>query len=371
MIIGIPREIKQDEYRVALLPVGARLLVEDGHEVLIERGAGLGSGFADNDYTAVGAECVDDAGEVYTRADMIIKVKEPQPVEIARMRQGQIIFCYFHFAGSRELTEGCLTKKIAAVAYETLHDEEGRLPLLTPMSEVAGKMSIQEGAKGLEKPMMGRGILLGGVAGVKPADVLVIGGGVVGTSAARSAAGLGANVVLMDISLDRLRYLDEIMPANVTTLYCDPHSVERYAAKADLVIGAVLIPGAKAPVLIDRALLGRMKKGAVLVDVSIDQGGCFETSRPTTHSDPVFVVDGIVHYCVSNMPGAVGRTSSHALCNATLPYCRKLADLGLENFLMENSGQAAALNMNNGSITCPAVAEVFPDLPRENLPQTG
>jgi len=366
MIISIPKEIKKDEYRVALLPVGARLLVEDGHEVLIERGAGRGSGFADSDYTAVGAHIVESAEEIHARAEMIVKVKEPQPEEIERMLPGQIIFCYFHFAGSRQLTEGCLAKKISAVAYETLHDVEGRLPLLTPMSEVAGKMSIQEGAKGLEKPMMGRGILLGGVAGVKPADVLVIGGGVVGTNAARTAAGLGANVVLMDINLDRLRYLNEIMPANVTTLYCDPHAVERYAAKADLVIGAVLIPGAKAPVLIDRPLLGRMKKGAVLVDVSIDQGGCFETSRPTTHSDPVFVIDGVVHYCVSNMPGAVGRTSSHALCNATLPYCRKLAGLGLDGFLEESPGQAAALNMKNGHLTCPAVAEVFPDLPATN-----
>ncbi len=371
MIISIPREIKPDEYRVALLPVGARLLVEDGHEVLIERGAGLGSGFDDSDYTAVGARIVESAEEIYTRGEMIVKVKEPQPVEIARMQPGRIIFCYFHFAGSRELTEGCLAKKISAVAYETLYDNRGRLPLLTPMSEVAGKMSIQEGAKGLEKPMMGRGILLGGVTGVKPADVLIIGGGVVGTSAARAAAGLGANVVLMDINLDRLRYLDEIMPANVTTLYGDPHAVERYATRADLIIGAVLIPGAKAPVLIDRSLLGRMKKGAVLVDVSIDQGGCFETSRPTTHSDPVFVVDGIVHYCVSNMPGAVGRTSSHALCNATLPYCRKLAGLGLDEFLTESPGLAAALNMRNGRLTCAAVAEVFPDLPREEVPRTG
>ncbi len=362
MIIGIPAEIKQDEYRVALLPVGARLLCEDGHEVLLEHGAGMGSGFADIDYTAVGATLVKSADEIYSRADMIIKVKEPQPAEIEMMREDQILFCYFHFAGSRALTEACLKKKIAAVAYETLHDNKGQLPLLTPMSEVAGKMSIQEGAKGLEKPMMGRGILLGGVAGVKPAEVLVIGGGVVGTNAARTAAGLGANVVIMDINLDRLRYLDEIMPANVTTLYCDPHAIEQYAPKADLVVGAVLIPGAKAPVLIDRPLLSQMKKGAVLVDVSIDQGGCFATSRPTTHSEPVFVEEGIVHYCVSNMPGAVGRTSSQALCNATLPYCRKLAALGLDKFLAESSDQEAALNMRGGKLTCSAVAEVFPDL---------
>lgn len=362
MIIGIPTEIKQDEYRVALLPVGARLLVEDGNEVLIEKGAGLGSGFADADYTEAGTELVKSAEEVYARAEMIIKVKEPQPKEITLMLEQQLIFCYFHFAGSRKLTEACLEQKIVAMAYETLRDAEGKLPLLTPMSEVAGKMSIQEGAKGLEKPMMGRGILLGGVTGVKPAEVLIIGGGIVGTNAARTAAGLGANVVIMDINLDRLRYLDEIMPANVTTLYCDPHAIEQYAIRADLVVGAVLIPGAKAPVLIDRPLLTKMKKGAVLVDVSIDQGGCFATSRPTTHSDPVYVVEGVVHYCVSNMPGAVGRTSSQALCNATLPYCRRLAALGLDNFLAESSGQAAALNMRNNMITCPAVAEAFPDL---------
>ncbi len=363
MIIGIPAEIKKDEYRVALLPVGAKLLIEDGHEVLIECGAGLGSGFSDADYTTEGARCVNGPEDIYAEADMIVKVKEPQPAEITRMRPGQILFCYFHFAGSKKLTHGCLEKKITAVAYETLKDAQGRLPLLTPMSEVAGKMSIQEGAKGLEKPMMGRGILLGGVAGVKPADVLVIGGGVVGTNAARTAAGLGANVVIMDINLDRLRYLDEIMPKNVTTLYCDPHAIKRNAVRSDLIIGAVLIPGAKTPVLIDRPLLRHMKKGAVLVDVSIDQGGCFATSRPTTHSDPVFVVDGVVHYCVSNMPGAVGRTSSHALCNATLPYCRKLAGQGLDVFLQENNGQAEALNIRDGKITCAAVAAAFPDLP--------
>lgn len=363
MIIGIPAEIKQDEYRVALLPVGARLLVEDGHRVIIECDAGTGSGFHDDDYRSVGAECVDNIETIYEQAEMIVKVKEPQPVEIARMRPEQIVFCYFHFAGSRELTLSCLEKKISAVAYETLYDSKGRLPLLTPMSEVAGKMSIQEGAKGLEKPMMGRGILLGGVVGVKPADVLVIGGGIVGTSAALTAAGLGANVIIMDINLERLRYLDEIMPANVTTIYCDPHAIERYAIKADLIVGAVLIPGAKTPVLIDRPMLSRMKKGAVLVDVSIDQGGCFATSRPTTHSDPVFVVDGVVHYCVSNMPGAVGRTSSQALCNATLPYCRKLAALGLNDFLVENVYQAASLNMRDGKITFQAVADLFPDLP--------
>ena len=361
MIIGVPREVKKDEYRVAMLPVGAELLTQDGHTILVEKGAGLGSGYEDATYAA-GARIASSAALVFSAADMVVKVKEPQPAEIALLRKDQVVFCYFHFSGSRELTAACLDKAIAAVAYETLADEQGRLPLLTPMSEVAGKMSIQEGAKCLEKPMMGRGILLGGVAGVEPAKVLIIGGGVVGTNAARVAAGLGANVIVMDINLDRLRYLDEVLPANVTTVYCDPHAVERHALDADLVIGAVLIAGARAPVLLGRKLLRRMKKGAVLIDVSIDQGGCFETSHPTTHSDPVFVVDGIVHYCVTNMPGAVGRTSSQALCNATLPYCRELAGLGLDGYLALGAGRAAALNMRGGRITHPRVVEAFPDL---------
>ncbi|MCK4604851.1 MAG: alanine dehydrogenase, partial [Deltaproteobacteria bacterium] len=265
MIIGIPREIKQDEYRVAMLPVGAELLIGDGHKIVFEKGAGLGSGFDDVAYASAGAELVDSAEELYAKAEMIVKVKEPQPEEIEWLRPGLVVFCYFHFAGSRELTEGCLRKRIAAVAYETLADEQERLPLLTPMSEVAGKMSIQEGAKCLEKPMMGRGILLGGVSGVEPANVLIIGGGVVGSNAARVAAGLGARVTIMDINLDRLRYLNETMPPNITTVYCDPHAVRRYASKADLIVGAVLIPGGKTPVLIDRQVLKQMKKGSVLV----------------------------------------------------------------------------------------------------------
>lgn len=364
MIIGIPREIKKDEYRVAMLPVGVELLREDGNRILFQKGAGLGSGYGDDAYTDAGAELVDSAAEMYAQAEMIVKVKEPQPEEIERFRPGMVVFCYFHFAGSRELTEACLKKQIAAVAYETLSDEQGRLPLLTPMSEVAGKMSIQEGAKCLEKPMMGRGILLGGVPGVEPANVLILGGGVVGSGAARVAAGLGANVTIMDINLDRLRYLDSIMPSNVTTVYCDPHAIQRCAIAADLVVGAVLVPGGKAPVLINRHILKRMQKGSVLVDVSIDQGGCCETSRPTTHSDPVFVVDGVVHYCVTNMPGAVGRTSTQALCNATLPYCRELADTGLDAFVDRTAGRAAALNMRYGKLLCPAVCEVFSDMPR-------
>ena len=325
MIIGVPRETKADEYRVGLLPVGAHLLVEDGHLVLVEAGAGMGSGFEDAEYAAAGARLAATADEVYQRAELIIKVKEPQPPELEKLRPGQVLFTYFHFAASRELTESCLTAGIVAAAYETLCDASGRLPLLTPMSEVAGRMSVQEGAKYLERPMMGRGILLGGVPGVAPADVMVVGGGVVGANAARMAAGVGANVVLMDVNLDRLRYLADVMPANVTTIYCDPHAVRQYALQADLLIGAVLIPGGRAPSVVDEPLVGRMKTGAVIVDVCIDQGGCVATSRPTTHREPTFITRGVVHYCVTNMPGAVGRTSSQALCNATLPYARRLA----------------------------------------------
>ncbi|MCI5140614.1 MAG: alanine dehydrogenase [Candidatus Electrothrix sp. ATG1] len=365
MIIGVPQEIKQDEYRVAILPVGVELLRKDGHRVLLQKGAGRGSGYEDAAYQEAGAELIDTAAELYDRAEMIVKVKEPQPEEIACFRPGQIVFCYFHFAGSRKLTEACLERRIAAVAYETLANQQGQLPLLTPMSEVAGKMSIQEGAKCLERPMMGRGILLGGVPGVAPANVLIIGGGVVGTNAARVASGLGAHVVIMDINLDRLRYLDSIMPANVTTVFCDPHTIRQSALVADLIIGAVLVPGDKAPVLIDRPVLQLMKKGSVLVDVCIDQGGCCATSRPTTHSDPLFIEEGVVHYCVTNMPGAVGRTSTKALCNATLPYCREIAKDGLDAFIKQTPGRAAALNMRDGKLRCSAVARIFSDLPHE------
>lgn len=362
MVIGVPREIKTDEYRVGLLPVGVRVLTQDGHTILVERGAGEGSGFSDEDYRTAGAVLVGQAEEVYARAQMIVKVKEPQASEISLLREGQIVFAFFHFAASRELTEGCLKAGIVAVAYETLRDEKGRLPLLTPMSEVAGKMAIQEGAKYLERPMGGRGVLLGGVTGVEPANVLVLGAGVVGSNAARVAAGMGAHVVAMDIDVERLRYLTETMPANVTPVFCDPEAVERYAVSADLVIGAVLVPGARAPVLIRRDLLKKMRSGAVLVDVAIDQGGCFETSRPTTHRDPVYAVDGILHYCVTNMPGAVGRTSSQALCNVTLPYCRELAGLGLDGFVALSSGRRSALNLRGGKIENEAVATAFPDL---------
>ncbi len=363
MIIGVPKEAKTDEYRVALLPVGAELLTRDGHTVLVERGAGLGSGFADDEFERAGAKLIDSPADIFAQSDMIISVKEPQPGEIELMREGQVVFCYFHFAASRDLTEGCLGRGITAVAFETLRDHQGRLPMLTPMSEVAGKMSIQEGAKYLERPLEGRGILLGGVPGVAPANVLVLGGGVVGANAARVAAGLGANVVIMDVNLDRLRYLDEIMAANVTTIYSDPHAIDRYAQWADLVIGAVLIPGGRAPTLITEAQLEGMKGGAVIVDVCIDQGGSIQTAKPTTHSEPTYIVHEVVHYCVANIPGAVGRTSSHALANATLPYARQLASLGVDGFIAQSPGHAEALNMRGGKITNDAVAETFGDLP--------
>ena len=362
MIVGIPRETKADEYRVALLPVGGELLAEDGHTVLMERGAGVGSGYADEEYAAVGVQMVETADEVFSRSEMIVKVKEPQPDEIGKLREGQTVFTYFHFAASRELTEQCLGRGIIAVAYETLEDREGKLPLLIPMSEVAGKMSIQEGAKYLEKPMRGRGILLGGVAGVEPAHVLIIGGGVVGACAARVAAGMGASVVIMDINLDRLRYLEHIMPANVRCIYCDPHAVYRHAVQADLVIGAVLVPGGRAPVLLDEHILKKMQPGSVVVDVSIDQGGCFATSRPTTHGEPTYIVNGVLHYCVANIPGAVARTSAQALCNATLPYVRKLAELGVDGFAALDAGHAAAVNIRDGKLTNAAVAQAFPDM---------
>ena len=363
MRIGVPKETKSDEYRVSLLPVGAHLLSEDGHEVLIETQAGVGSGYNDKDYVAAGATIVDTADAVISDSELLIKVKEPQPEELKKFSDSQIVFGYFHFASSENLTHACIEKNITALAYETLMDSNGQLPLLKPMSEVAGKMSIQEGAKCLEKPMMGRGILLGGVAGVAPANVLILGAGVVGSNAARIAAGLGANVIIMDINIEKLRHLDEVMPDNVTTVYSDPHAVEQYALQADLVIGALLIPGGRAPRLINRILLKRMKRGAVLVDVSIDQGGCFETSKPTTHHDPVYVIDDIVHYCVTNIPGAVGRTSSQALCNATLPYIRKLGSLGLTAFLNESKGNRTALNIHSGRIKHLEVANAFPNLP--------
>jgi alanine dehydrogenase len=359
MIVGVPKEIKPDEYRVALIPVGVEELVSAGHTVLVESGAGVGSGIADEDYARNGARVVATPQEVYGAADLVWKVKEPLPSEHALLRPGQIVFTYFHFAASRELTEACRKADIVAVAYETIRDGRGGHPCLTPMSEVAGRMSIQEGAKYLERPMMGRGILLGGVPGVEPARVLILGGGVVGANAAKVAAGLGATVFILDIDLDRLRYLADIMPPNVVTLMSNRHVIRDQLARADLVIGAVLVEGARAPRLVRRDDLKRMKPGAVIVDVAVDQGGCCETSRPTTHGEPTFIIDGVVHYCVTNMPGAVGRTSTYALTNVTLRYGLELANKGLERAIAENDGLAHGVNIRRGKIVNRAVAEAF------------
>jgi len=357
MIIGVPSEIKSDEYRVSMLPVGVELLVSHGHQVLVEHGAGVASGYRDEQYTAAGATIVLEHHQVFEQAQLIVKVKEPIGDELAMLRPGQVVFTYFHFAASRDLTQACLDAKITAVAYETLTDDRGRLPLLTPMSEVAGRMSIQEGAKYLEKPMMGRGILLGGVAGVEPGNVLVLGAGIVGTNAARMAAGLGAHVIVMDVNIDRLRYLDAVMPPNVHTVYSDPHAINEYAVQADLIIGAVLIPGGRTPVLISRDMLKHFKKGSVIVDVGVDQGGCVQTSRPTTHQDPTFIVDHVLHYCVTNMPGAVGRTSTQALCHATQQYVIRLANQGIDKLSQQDPEFATAMNMTAGRLTNSAVAQ--------------
>lgn len=359
MIVGVPKEIKRDEYRVALLPVGVEELVRAGQTVVVEAGAGIGSGISDDEYRQQGAQLVAGPDEVYASADLVIKVKEPQAVEWPRIRTGQVIFTYFHFAASRELTAAMMASGASCVAYETLRDEHGRLPLLTPMSEVAGRMSIQEGAKYLERPQSGRGILLAGVPGVPPAHILILGGGVVGANAAKIAAGFRADVAVLDVNIDRLRYLEDIMPPNVNCLYSDRHTIRHQLGLADLVIGAVLIPGAKAPVLVRRDDLKRMKPGSVIIDVAVDQGGCIETSRPTTHSDPTFIVDDVVHYCVANMPGAVGRTSTFALCNATLPWALEIATRGLDRAAAELPPVASAVNIHRGQVTNRAVAEAF------------
>ncbi|MCA9101053.1 MAG: alanine dehydrogenase, partial [Planctomycetales bacterium] len=336
MIVGVPREIKKDEYRVAMLPVGVEMLTQAGHRVLVESGAGLGSGLPDHDYLRAGAELVSGPEELFRQSEMIVKVKEPQECEWPLIQPGQIVFTYFHFAANQSLTEAMVRTGASAVAYETLSDRRGRLPLLTPMSEVAGRMSIQEGAKYLERPQMGRGILLGGVPGVHPARITILGGGIVGANAAKIAAGFQADVSILDINMDRLRYLDDIMPANVNVLFSDPHTVRQEIQLADLVVGSVLIPGAKAPRLVTEQDLRLMKPGAVIIDVAIDQGGCFETSQPTTHSNPTYIVHDVVHYCVTNMPGAVGRTSTFALCNVTLPWVRRIANRGLEQAAAES-----------------------------------
>lgn len=356
MIIGIPKEIKNNENRVALTPAGAKELVKRGHTVYIQHTAGENSGFPDSAYVEAGAQILPSISDVYQTAEMIVKVKEPIASEYSLVRKGQLVFTYFHFASDEKLTLAMMDSGSICLAYETVENPDGTLPLLIPMSEVAGRMSIQEGARFLEKPQGGKGILLGGVPGVKPARVLVLGGGIVGHSAALMAAGLGADVTIADISLPRLRYLEQIMPANVKTLYSSTHNIETELPYTDLVIGAVLIPGAKAPHLITKEMLQLMKPGSVLVDVAIDQGGCFETSHPTTHADPV---DTIVHYCVANIPGAVPQTSTLALTNATLPYILELADKGWKEACKEDKSLYPGLNIIEGKIVYPAVAEAF------------
>ena len=359
MIVGVPKEIKTAENRVALVPAGAESLVGDGHTVLVERGAGLGSGFSDAAYSAVGATIAASVDEVWAKAELILKVKEPIEVEWPRIRKGQVLFTYFHFAASEALTKAIIKSGCIANAYETVQLASGELPLLTPMSEVAGRMAVQEGAKYLEKVFGGSGILLGGVPGVLPAEVLIIGGGVVGTNAAKMAAGLGAHVTLLDVSLDRLRYLSDVLPANVELLYSNRHNILDQLKRADLVVGAVLLPGAKAPHLVKRADLALMKPGSVIVDVAVDQGGCIETIKPTTHDQPTYVVDGIIHYAVANMPGGVPRTSTLALTNATFAYAKRLARHGWKKACKDDPALSLGLNIVEGKVVYPGVAEAF------------
>lgn len=367
MIVGVLREVKADENRVALTPAGVEAFRDRGHDVLVESSAGAGSGFTDEAYVEAGGQLRQDAGAVWKEAEMVLKVKEPQPEEWPQIRRGQIVFTYFHFAASEALTRAMVEAGAVAIAYETITDEAGRLPLLTPMSEVAGRMAIQEGGKYLEKAHGGRGILLGGVPGVPPATVVVLGAGVVGMNATKMAAGLGSLVYVLDINLDRLRYYSDVMPSNVITMMSNKANLRRALADADLVVSSVLIPGGKAPKLIQRETLKFMKKGAVIVDVAIDQGGSTETSRPTTHHDPIYTVDGVVHYCVTNMPGAMPMTSTLALTNATMPYALELANRGYAEAIRRHKGIASGANIVHGTICHRGVAEAsgLPYLPVE------
>jgi alanine dehydrogenase len=359
MLIGVPKEIKNHEYRVALLPVNVQALVAAGHTVWVEHNAGVGSGAFDRDYREAGARLVAGPAEIWRRADMIVKVKEPQPGELRRIRPGQVVFTYFHFAADKALTLGIIGSKCVAIAYETVQLDNGVLPLLTPMSEVAGRMAVHEGAKYLEEPLKGRGLLLAGVPGVAPAKVVILGGGVVGANAAKMAAGLGADVAILDINLDRLRYLDDVMPKNVTTLMSNAYNIRDSVLQADLLIGAVLVPGARAPRLVSRDLVHTMKYGSVIVDVAVDQGGCIATTRPTTHEEPTYIVNHVVHYCVTNMPGAVARTSSYALTNATFPYVMELARKGWRRATTENRSLARGLNIVEGKVVFGKIAEQY------------
>ncbi len=362
MVIGVPSEIKNNENRVAVTPAGVKELCKHGHDVYIQHDAGFDSGFLDDEYIFAGGQILSSIEEIYAIAEMIVKVKEPIELEYKLIKEDQLLFTYFHFASYRPLTEAMLETKAICLAYETVEKADRSLPLLIPMSEVAGRMAVQEGAKYLEKPMLGRGILLGGVPGVNPAKVLVLGGGIVGTQSAKMAAGLGADVTIIDVSLPRLRYLSDIMPANVSTLMSNEYNIRELIPHQDLIIGAVLIPGAKAPHLITKDMLKEMKPGTVLVDVAVDQGGCIETCKPTTHEDPIYIIDEVIHYCVANMPGAVPYTSTVALTNATLPYALQLASKGWQKACKENEELKLGLNIVKGEIVYEAVGSAF-DLP--------
>ncbi|MGC1240518.1 MAG: alanine dehydrogenase [Chryseosolibacter sp.] len=366
MIIGVPKEIKNNENRVALTPAGTQELVKRGHTVYVQKTAGVGSGFSDDEYAGAGAKLLQDAAEVYQRAEMIIKVKEPIEGEYSLIKAGQLVFTYFHFASHEPLAKAMIKSGAICLAYETVERADGSLPLLIPMSEVAGRMSIQEGAKYLEKPLKGRGILLGGVPGVRPAKVLILGAGIVGANAAKIAAGMGADVTIVDINLQRLRYLDDVMPKNVHTVVSNEYNIREMVKDHDLIVGAVLIPGAKAPRLITRDMLKLMRPGTVLVDVAVDQGGCIETCTPTTHENPTFIIDDVVHYCVANMPGAVPYTSTLALTNATLPYAVRLANYGWKKACQDNADLRLGLNIIEGKVVYKAVADAF-NLPFEDV----
>lgn len=359
MIVGVPKEIKDNEYRVSLTPGGAESLAHAGHRILMERGAGAGSGFGDSDYRQGGAEIVDTAAAVWAQAEMILKVKEPLPVEYGFMRPGLLLFTYLHLAADEALTRTLLERRVTAIAYETVQLSNGSLPLLTPMSEIAGRMAVQVGAHYLEKTQGGRGILLGGVPGVRPGSVVIIGGGVVGTNAAQIALGLGARVTVIDVNLDRLRYLDQVLHGNLSTIASNHRNIAEAVRRAELLIGAVLLPGAKAPVLVTKEMIASMAPGSVVIDVAVDQGGCIETIRPTSHSNPTYIVDGVIHYAVPNIPGAVPRTSTYALSNATLPYGIKLADLGFAEAARRDAALRAGVNAHAGHVTCQGVAEAF------------
>jgi alanine dehydrogenase len=369
MIVGVPKEVKTDEYRVGMVPDGVEMLTHAGHTVLVEASAGRGASVEDRDYEAAGAKIVPDAETVYGSADMIVKVKEPQPREYGLIRDGQVVFTYFHFAANKDLTLAMIESKAVCIAYETIEGPDGSLPILVPMSEVAGRMAIQEGAKYLERPMEGRGILLAGVPGVAPATVLILGAGTVGSNAAKIAGGLGASVVVMDTNLDKLRYLEDVMPPNVTTVYSNKANLRAILPQVDLVVGAVLRRGARTPLLITREMLSLMKPRSVIVDVAADQGGVVETSHPTTHHSPVFMVDDIVHYCVTNMPGAVAGTSTQALTNVTAKYVLRLAHKGYAQVMKEDSSVRAGLNIAKGKIALQEIAELFgfPYAPAETL----